>query len=185
PSPHVSGVFGMLLAAQIAQFWELLGSPPRFDLVEAGAGTGLLAQQILQNLAPDLRDRLRYHALERSSMAREAIRTTVSELGAVVEVGSDLGEVGTGLVGCLIANELLDNLPFHRVRGTVEGIRELFVAFESDRFVLMEGPPSDPRVERSAPPLARGEEAVVGLRALEFLERASRVFERGYLWLCD
>jgi SAM-dependent MidA family methyltransferase len=107
------------------------------------------------------------------------------EPGGKVEAVAGLGELESGLVGCLVANELLDNLPFHRLRGTGEGIAELFVGLEDGRFVLVEGPPSDPELEGRAPPLAPGEEAVVNLHALRFIEQGSRLFRRGYLWMCD
>jgi SAM-dependent MidA family methyltransferase len=109
------------------------------------------------------------------------------ESGLPIQSAASLGELGTGREGCLVANELLDNLPFHRVRGSERGLVELFVGIEREAFVLVEGAPSRPEIERLAPPLQPGQEAVVGLQALEFLEAASRTFRggRGYLWLCD
>jgi SAM-dependent MidA family methyltransferase len=46
-SPHLSPVFGRLLARQVAEFWELLDRPSPFDVIEVGAGDGTLARQIL------------------------------------------------------------------------------------------------------------------------------------------
>ncbi|MGH2556542.1 MAG: SAM-dependent methyltransferase, partial [Actinomycetota bacterium] len=45
-SPHLSPVFGRLVAGQVAEFWELLDRPARFDVIEVGAGDGTLAHQI-------------------------------------------------------------------------------------------------------------------------------------------
>src|SRR5206468_1419434 len=46
-SPHVSPAFGVLLAGQVEQFWHLLERPDPFHVIEAGAGDGTLAGQIL------------------------------------------------------------------------------------------------------------------------------------------
>jgi SAM-dependent MidA family methyltransferase len=184
-SPHISTLFGALLAAQVEEFWELLGRPNRFDVVEAGAGRGTLARQVLGSVPSEMASGVRYWAIDRSPSARQALDGLSAELDRQVEVGATLAEVESGLTGCLIANELLDNLPFHRVKATDEGIAELFVGIEGSEFVLIEGPPSDPEIERMVPALTHGEEAVVNLQALEFLEQASHLFRRGYLWLCD
>jgi SAM-dependent MidA family methyltransferase len=184
-SPHVSSLFGRLVAAQVEEFWELLGRPDRFDVVEVGAGRGTLARQILQSLPSRVASGVRYRAIDRSPSARRALEGLSAELGRPVDVGGELGEVEPGLTGCLIANELLDNLPFHRVKARDEGVAELFVGIEGGDFVLTEGPPSHPALERLAPVLADGEEAVVNLQALEFLDQGSRLFRRGYVWLCD
>ncbi len=42
-SVDVHPIFGRLLARQLAEMWELLGSPSSFVIVEAGAGVGRLA----------------------------------------------------------------------------------------------------------------------------------------------
>src|SRR5207249_10551391 len=39
-SPHVSPAFGLLIARQLAEMWQLLGRPDPFGVVEAGAGQG-------------------------------------------------------------------------------------------------------------------------------------------------
>ncbi|HEX2090675.1 MAG TPA: SAM-dependent methyltransferase, partial [Actinomycetota bacterium] len=135
-SPHISAAFGSLVARQIEEFWELLGQPASFTVVEAGAGTGVLARQVLEALSEPIKRITRYVAVERSAPAREAVAA------AGIEVAATLGEIGGAATGCVIANELLDNLPFHRVKATSQGIVELFVSLDGDRFVLEEGPPS-------------------------------------------
>ena len=178
-SPHVSYVFGALVARQVEEFWELLDRPPSLTVIEAGAGTGTLARQTLAALDPATRATARYVAVERRSAAREEARVSG------IEVSPALSELPRGAVGCVIANELLDNLPFHRVRGTAHGLRELFVGLGDDRFVLQEGPPSSDDVRRHAPTLRDGEEGVVNLEALRFIDTAAEILDRGYIWLVD
>ena len=53
-SVDVHPIFGRLLARQLAEMWELLGSPRPFVVVEAGAGVGRLAGHILDFAAREL-----------------------------------------------------------------------------------------------------------------------------------
>lgn len=178
-SPHVSPLFGALVAAQVEEFWALLGRPNPFSIVELGAGDGTLASQILGNLPGHVLEAARYTAVERSSRGREALRG----LGVTAVAGLD--ELESGSEGCVVANELFDNIPFHRLRGAANGPAELYVALDGDRFVLVEGEVSSQRVERLARRLSQGEEAAVSPGALDLLDRAAEVLARGYVWLVD
>ena len=178
-SPHLSPVFGQLVARQVTEFWELLDRPAPFDLVEVGAGDGTLAEQILGDLPEDVSRALRYTAVERGAAARQALRANGLR---VLESPTDLSSL---TAGCVIANELLDNLPFHRLRGTTNGPVELHVGMEGDRFDLVEGTVSSQELLSHAPPLGPGEEFVVSLAALEFVAHAAEILDRGYIWLVD
>jgi SAM-dependent MidA family methyltransferase len=178
-SPHISAAFGTLVARQIEDFWEQMDRPAPFTVIEAGAGTGVLARQVLDALSERVRRATRYVAVERSAAAREAARS------AEIEVTATLGDVPGSAAGCVIANELLDNLPFHRVKGSADGLVELFVSLHGDRFVLEEGRPSSEDVIRFAPPLRAGEEGVVNVEALRFIDQAAELLDRGYIWLVD
>jgi SAM-dependent MidA family methyltransferase len=177
-SPHISPVFGSLVARQIEEFWELLDRPAPFTVIEAGAGSGVLARQILEALPAPVRDVSRYIAVERSEAARKAAASRG------IEAVATLSDLPGGQVGCVIANELLDNLPFHRIRRTDEGVVELFVGVDGEQFGLVEGPASE-EVARVAPPLGPGQEGVVSLEALRFLDQTAALLDRGYLWLVD
>ena len=72
-SADASPLFGRLLARQFQEMWCLLGRPDTFCLVEAGAGTGQLAKQVLDFAAqtwPDFYQALRFIAVERSAARR-------------------------------------------------------------------------------------------------------------------
>ena len=178
-SPHLSPVFGRLAARQVADLWELLGRPDPFHVVEVGAADGTLARQILEALPAETRRTLRYTAVERSQRGRTTIRD-----GGLDAVAS-LDEISGPVVGCVLANELLDNLPFHRLRGAPGAPVELFVGVESDRFILVEGPPSSGEVAALCPALPPGREFVVSPAAIEFIHRVGALLERGYVWLVD
>lgn len=178
-SPHVSPVFGVLLAAQVEEFWHLLGRPEPFSVVEVGAGDGTLARQVLEGLPLPIRDVTHYTAVERGLAERAALRDLE------VAVAADLSELSAPVVGCVLANELLDNLPFHRLRRSAGAVIELYVGLEEDRFVLREGPISSPDLADHLPDLPEGSEWPARPSALAFLDQAGRILSRGYLWLAD
>src|SRR5579862_7980156 len=71
-SVDASPLFGRLLARQFHEMWTVLGRPARFWLIEAGAGTGSLAKQILDfalNSLPEFYAALNFVAVERFSIS--------------------------------------------------------------------------------------------------------------------
>ena len=121
-SPHVHPVFAALLAGGIRQMAERLGDPSPLRLVEVGAGDGTLATQLLAHL-DDLD--VAYTAVERSAGAR----TRLAEIPGVA-----VAEEIPASPHIVLAHELLDNLPFRRVRMTEEGPREVRVGLgDGDR----------------------------------------------------
>jgi SAM-dependent MidA family methyltransferase len=178
-SPHVSPVFGLLMTRQVEDFWHRLDRPDPFDVVEIGAADGTLARQIIEAAPAPLAAVMRYTAVERGAAGRAALRKLP------VRVHQAMGDLDPLPAACLIANEVLDNLPFHRVRQTDRGLAELFVTVEDSRFMLVEGPPSRPEVGRLAPALDTGQEAAVSVASLEFLDQAVSRLGRGYILLID
>src|SRR5512133_3400270 len=50
-SSNVHRVFGRLIAREIARMWQSMGRPPEFQIVEAGAGNGRLAADVMDAIA--------------------------------------------------------------------------------------------------------------------------------------
>jgi SAM-dependent MidA family methyltransferase len=179
-SPHVSPAFGDLLARQLVEVWETLERPRPFTVVEVGAGDGTLAHRILDALqvVPDLRASLRYVAVERSKGARRS-------LGEIdVEVNASLSDVGPR-IGCLIANELLDNLPFHRLRDRDGRTVEVMVDTDGDAMVETEAEPSKEATAALVRPLRPGEERAVSPDSLTLVRQIAVTISRGYSFLFD
>lgn len=170
--PHVSPLFGRLLAGGIATAWRATGEPGAPAVVELGAGDGTLAEQLHQHL-PDLR----YAAVEISSGAREALTARGFD---VVPSLADLARQAT----FVLANELLDNLPFHRIRRE-ETLRELLIGLDADGGFEEVSAPCPPALAAAAPNLALGEEAAVSLASLRLVESVAEILETGYALFID
>ncbi len=174
-SPHVHPVFGQLLAAALRELWEHLGRPAPFRLVEVGAGDGTLAAGLLPALAglP-----VAYTAVERSPGSRAALR----DRG--LQVVGDLGALGPLDGSCVLANELLDNLPFRVVRRRGDTLVELRVGRRGRSLCPVEVP-AEPALAALAPRLEAGEEAAIPWEALAFVDQLARTLTRGYALLID
>ena len=181
-SPHVHPIFGQLLGVAVEGLWAAMGEPLPFDLLEVGAGDGTLARQLLRAL-PSMT--VRYKAAERSPLAREALQA-FADSNADVAV-FDGYEGLAAFRGVAIANELLDNLPFRRIRGVDRGAVELRVGLDpaTGAFVEVEQPTGIEVSQASPEDLPPGEEDVVGLEALAFIDRLAAILLEGYVILID
>ncbi len=101
-SPEVGPLFGTVIARALDAWWKELGSPSRFDVVECGAGPGTLARSILA-AQPECADAMHYVAVEISASQR-ALHSQGVESRETMPDGP--------ITGVVLANELLDNLPF-------------------------------------------------------------------------
>ena len=195
-SVDLGPLFGELLAVQLAEMWrELAGSAGpggRFALVEAAAGSGRLARDVLDAAAehdPAFYDAVDLHLVERSRAARAAQADMLGPHAA--RVASSGAEVPSGMTGVVFANELLDAIPPHVVVMTDDGLREVYVDANGERGGLVErlGPLSDARVREHVTAwdirLEPGWRAEICPAAVTWVRRAARALTRGFLLLID
>jgi SAM-dependent MidA family methyltransferase len=189
-APETHPIFGWALARQLEELWQILGRPEPFVVREHGAGSGALAVAIVDGLARDglaLRTAIRYEAVEVDERRGEAFRERVAAAGH--ENVLDRGSSSTAIVGVVLANEVLDALPVHRVVGRDGGLRELYVDWADDRFVEREGEPSTPRLDErlrvGGIRLAEGQLAEISLVLDGWIAGAAAELERGMLLLID
>ncbi len=187
-SVDVGRVFGELLAAQFGEMWRVAGGA-RCDLVEAGAGNGRLAADILECAAAS--DRAFYDAIdlslvERSGAARDAQPQTLGPPAAKLpHSGATLPH---RIDGILFANELLDALPTHVVVMR-DALREVYVDWQDERLVEREDDPSTPALQhyldRAGVAIEPGWRVELNLAAVEWMKDAARRLVRGFLLLID
>ncbi|MEM7143047.1 MAG: SAM-dependent methyltransferase [Actinomycetota bacterium] len=134
-APEVGPLFGAVLARAVDSWWDDAGRPDRFVVEEWGAGPGTLARTIVA-AAPEVlvAGALRWVQVERAASQRDLHL----EHGALASVGP--GDVNER-VDVVIANELLDNLPFDVIERADDGWREVRVGPRDDtgRFTLVSG----------------------------------------------
>lgn len=192
-SVDVHPIFGRLLARQLAEMWEALGRPARFDAVECGAGTGRLAAHILDFSAralPEFYAALHYTAVE-ASAARRAQQASL--LGMHISAGRCQPAAAlpdSVSAGCIFSNELLDALPVHRVVQTAGGLREIRVGLRGDEFCdVVSEQPASPDIAAwlsgQGIRLAEGQQAEVGLEASAWMRAAGRSLQRGFVLTVD
>ncbi len=191
-SVDVGPQFGALLAAQLDEMRGLhaAAGASGFDLVEVGAGNGQLARDVLDQAAsayPALHAALRLTLVETSAAARAAHPETLGPHRN--RLHASIAALPDRVSGAIVANELLDALPTHAVTMTADGLREVYVDADGDRFVETAGPPSSPALARyldrlgvTPPPGWRGE---VNLAAVDWVRNAARTLTRGFLVLID
>jgi SAM-dependent MidA family methyltransferase len=120
-SPEVGPLFGAVLARALDSWWDQLGRPDSFVLVEAGAGPGTLARS-MRAARPRCLPVL-HHVLVEVGEGQWA--THPDGVTARVDLPSP-GDLPAGPV-VVLANELLDNLPFALVEKVGDGWAEVAV----------------------------------------------------------
>ncbi len=191
-SVDVHPIFARLLARQFAEMWEKLGHPAEFMLVEAGAGAGRFATQVLdfcEAKLPAFYDALRYVAVERSALRREQA-TIHSKRHAAADHFTSSAEVPAQVAaGCLFSNELVDALPVHRVVMDGSMLKEILVGFRDGHFVEVLAPLSTCAISEyfAAQDIAlhEGQHAEAGLEACDWISEIGRRLQRGYVLTVD
>jgi SAM-dependent MidA family methyltransferase len=190
-APEAHPIFGAALARAVVDAWERLDRPDPFVLREYGAGTGTLALAVLDGLAadhPDLAARIRYDPIEVEPRRIAAIESRLA--GTDHRDALVTREVsGRPAVGFVLANEVLDALPVHRVVSRGGALREVLVGSRDGAFVDVETEPTLAelawRLTEEAVHLAEGQRAEICLALGPWLAKAAAGLERGVLLLID
>ncbi|HXF50221.1 MAG TPA: SAM-dependent methyltransferase [Dehalococcoidia bacterium] len=191
-SPEVHPLFGALAGRQLRELWEAMGRPARFDVVEYGPGTGLLARDILRWASTRdtaFASAIRYVLIEASDTLLERQRRTLAALGLPDGAVSWADAPPDGIEGCVLSNEFLDALPVHRVTVRDGRLLEVYVVRDGDGFAEALRPPSTPEIEAYFDRLAlrpgEGCDAEVNLAAVRWMRDVARALRRGFVLTFD
>lgn len=106
-APELSPLFGQALARQVAQALQAAAAD---TVLEIGAGTGALAEQLLQSLGPVVRH---YRILDLSGSLRQRQAERLARFGKQVQW---LDALPAALQGVVLGNEVLDAMPVQLLR---------------------------------------------------------------------
>ena len=211
-SPEVGSLFGTLVARYLDDAWRRLGEPDPFVVVEAGAGRGKLAADVL-SAVPACAPALRYVLVERAAILRTEQRRLLriepadEALGPVLrsadpdeddELAPGTGPIvasidelpGIAFEGVVVANELLDNLPVRIVERSDGRWVEVRVGLAGDDLVevLIDadlGLAAEADAVAAAAPLEVGGRLPVPTAIADWLATVAGVLRRGEVLLVD
>jgi SAM-dependent MidA family methyltransferase len=193
-SPHLAADFGETIAIQLHQIWKILDRPQLFNLVEMGAGLGLVAAQILTYIRqeyPDFFQAIDYIIIETSAAMIAAQQLKLADLPVRWcrwdEIPND------SIVGCFISNELIDAFPVHQVTVVDGKLQEVYITSESgENLTEIIGELSTDRLSDywqlnkiNLLKYRDGYRTEVNLAALDWLATVSQRLQRGYIISID
>lgn len=189
-APEISPLFARCLATACR---EVLGPLGRGDILELGAGTGVLAAELLASLAANGPLPDRYLILEPSPDLAERQRTTIARrVPEHLERCHWLSRLPESFDGVVLANEVLDAMPVSRFRIAQTGaVEEIGVVRCAHGFA--EAPaPASPALQTAVEALqARGIAtepgygSEVNLRLAPWTRAIAGVLENGLLLVID
>ncbi|MEA2675629.1 MAG: hypothetical protein QOI92_2821 [Chloroflexota bacterium] len=203
-APEGHPIFGWSIARFLESLWAEIDRPARFVVREHGAGSGALAGGILDGLrraGSPLLDAIEYQAADIAPARLDALAARLAGPG----LDRHLAPLDDRPApGAILANELLDAFPVHRVEGGADGaLLERFVTLtEADRpaddaqppdperpFGTTVGPPSTPalaaRLTAERIQLEPGQQAEICLAIEPWLTGAAAPLERGAVLVID
>lgn len=199
-STTISADFAQLLAIQLKQFWEVLGKPKPFYLIEMGAGNGNLAFDILQflvEISPEFVSNLKYIIIEKSLSLRQKQQEYLQEKLQLEKFDlswCSLDDLSSeSIVGCFFSNELIDAMPVHLITWQNQKIKEIYLTYQDGKIQEQVGDlstsnlldylslteitfsdiyPQDYRTE-------------INLQALDWLKTVANKLKQGYILTID
>jgi SAM-dependent MidA family methyltransferase len=188
-APHLSAVYGNLVAKQLEEMWQLCGKKD-FTVVEYGAGMGSLCNDILDQVKQNKEffKQLKYCIIEKSeAMRRKQMRIVAPGLVNEKIAWYDSIEDIPSFTGCVLANEVLDNFSVHKVIMKENELKEIFVDYDNG-FIEVQKPAHDDLKEYFAAlaiELPNDFCAEVNLEAVEWIKRISSSLDKGFVLTID
>jgi len=182
-SAYLTSFFGSMIGRQLEEMWRLLGQKA-FTIVEFGAGTGLMCQDILNYLQhnKEMYDNLQYCIVEKSHAMR---KTEQAHLPEIVRWYDAIGDIGP-VTGCILSNELLDNFPVHRV--VMDGaLMEVYVDYANGFTEVLQPAPDALHAYLDELHVALPERyhAEIGLQATTWITEMADALEKGFVLTID
>lgn len=184
-APEISPLFARCIARQCQQVLQHLGGG---DILEFGAGSGILAADLLLELEKLNCLPKHYYILEISADLRERqqqlLKEKIPKFFAKIIWLDHLPE--EKLQGVIIANEVLDAMPVHKFK-MESGIKEYYVSAEGNNLIWHLGEPSNTILAEqiAALGLSEGYDSEINLIISNWIAGVSAILHQGLILLSD
>ena len=185
-STAVSTFFAHCLARQLHQWWQKLGQPPSFMVLEQGAARGELAQQVqnwARQEAPNFNAALTYHI--------EDIRLGQDANAPLPDAQKNAGMLPTA-PSVILSNELIDAFPVHIVEVRDKRLYEIYIDVQDGHLCEILSEPGTAEVASYLDhyhipwqTFPAGWRAEINLDALHWMKRTAHLLRRGFVLVID
>ena len=131
-APNISILFSEMIAIWIVSFWERLGCPKKFNLIELGAGNGEMMKILVHtfNKFPKFKSSCKINILEKSELLKQTQKANIKDVK--IKWLDNLDELNN--FPCIfIANEFFDALPIKQFLKKEKKWYERYVKFSYDK----------------------------------------------------
>ena len=186
-APELSPLFSQCIARQCQQvLLDINGG----DIVEFGAGSGIMASTILQYLAEQDALPSHYYVVELSAELRSRqqilLQSHIPTLFSRVVWLDRLPD--NPLRGVILANEVLDAMPVHRF-GFYDGIQEYYVASKNQQLIwqldVSQNELLREQIKQLGVNFPNGYSSEINLLAKPWLTSLAAIIEQGLILLTD
>ena len=132
-SPNISVLFSEMIAIWVVSFWQNLGCPEKFNLIELGAGNGEMMKILVDTFDkfPLFKNSCRIKILERSKLLQKKQKVNINKKD--IKWLNELSELDN-LPCIFLANEFFDALPIKQFIKRERKWFEKHVRFFNNKF---------------------------------------------------
>lgn len=185
-APEISPLFSRAVAQQCQQ---ILADLEGGEILELGAGSGVMAVDILRELASHQCLPTHYYILEISADFRERQAALIkSEIPQLLDRVNWLSQLPSHPIrGVIIGNEVVDAMPVHKFK-IKNGIKEIYVDYKTDQFTWKIDEPSSSLTEAVRDlriNFAEGYESEISLLIKGWILSLTKILHTGLILLID
>ena len=187
-APEISPLFSQTLARHIQDVRQQLSE---FNLLEFGAGTGKMAADILLQLERDNALPDYYYIIEASTNLQYRQQEYLSSvIPHYIDNVVWLDRLPEGFVGVIVANEVCDAMPVHRLHFCQDAWQECYVTTTDGHLEWVDGPLSDTSLKQRTELISRHHAqteffAEVNLAAEGWVASLADFLKQGAIFIID